>query len=99
MEPKPADIYSQIKNQLIKSFSVSDETRLRKLLRGEVVSEGKPSLLLTRLHALNDSNYTDVVIKSVFLEQMPSQIRAILALLNVDDLLELARLADKVSEA
>ena len=99
LEPKPADIYSQIKNQLIKSFSVSAETRLRKLLRGEVVSEGKPSLLLTRLRALNDGNCTDAVIKSVFLEQMPSQIRAILALSNVDDLQELANLADKVSEA
>ena len=99
LEPKPADVYSQIKNQLIKSFSISAETRLRKLLRGEVVSEGKPSLLLTRLRALNGGNCSDAVIKSVFLEQMPSQIRAILALSNVDDLQELANLADKVSEA
>ena len=99
LEPKPADIYSQIKDRLIKSFSVSAETRLRKLLRGEVISEGKPSLLLTTLRALNDGSCTDAVIKSVFLEQMPSQVRAILALSNVEDLQELANLADKISEA
>ena len=99
LEPKPADIYTQIKNKLIQSFSISAESRLRRLLRGEVVSEGKPSLLLTRLRALNDGSCTDAVIKSIFLEQMPSQVRAILALSNVENLQELANLADKVSEA
>ena len=71
IEPKPIDIYSQIKNTLIASFSISAETRLRRLLRGEVISEGKPSLILTRLRALNDGNCTDNIIRSVFLEQMP----------------------------
>ena len=99
LEPKPRDIYTQIKTRLIASFSISAETRLRRLLRGEVISEGKPSLLLTRLRALNDGSCTDTIIKSVFLKQMPSHIRAILAMSNVEDLQELANLADKVSEA
>ena len=98
LEPKPADIYTQIKSKLIQSFSISAELRLRRLLRGEVVSEGKP-LLLTRLRALNDGSCTDAVIKSIFLKQMPSQVRAILAFSNVENLHELANLADKVSEA
>ena len=99
MEPKPEDLYTQIKNHLISSFSISEETRLRRLLRGEVISEGKPSLLLNRLRALNNGSCSDTVIKSVFLEQMPSNIRAILAMSNFEDLQELANLADKVSEA
>ena len=85
--------------RLIASFSISAETRLCRLLRGEVISQGKPSLLLTRLRALNDGSCTDTIIKSVFLEQMPSHIRAILAMSNVEDLQELANLADKVPEA
>ena len=96
---KPRDIYTQIKTRLIASFSISAETRLRRLLRGEVISEGKPSLLLTRLRALNDGSCTDTIIKSVFLDHMPSHIRAILAMSNVEDLQELANLADKVSES
>ena len=99
IEPKPIDIYTQIKNTLIASFSVSAETRLRRLLRGEVISEGKQSLLLTRIRALNDGNCTDNIIRSVFLEQMPSNIRAILAMANVENLQELANLADNISEA
>ena len=98
-EPKPADVYTQIKNRLIASFSISAETRFRRLLRGEVILDGKPSLLLTRLGTLNDGSCSDTILKSVFLEQMPSHIRAILAMSNVEDLQELANLADKVSEA
>ena len=99
LEPKPHDLYSRIKTRLIASFSILAETRLRRLLRGEVISEGKSPLLLTRLRALNDGCCTDTIIKSVFLEQMSSHIRAILAMSNVEDLQELANLADKVSEA
>ena len=99
LEPKPPDIYTQIKMRPIASFSISAETRLRRLLRGEVISDGKPSFLLTSLRALNDGSCTDTIIKNVFLEQMPSHIRAILAMSNVEDLQKLANLADKVSEA
>ena len=99
LDPKPADIYTQIKTRLISSFSASAETRLRRLFRGKVVSEGKPSLFLARLRALNDGSCTDNILKSVFLEHMPSQIRAILAMSNVDNLQELANLADKILEA
>ena len=85
--------------RLIASYSISAETRLRRLLRGEVISDGKPSLLLTSLRALNDGSCTDTIIKNVFLEQMPSHLRTILAMSNGEDLQELANLADKVSEA
>ena len=54
------------------------------------MSEGKPSLFLARFRALNDGSCTDTILKSVFLKQMPSQIRAILAMSNVDNLQELA---------
>ena len=71
LEPKPLDFKSQITMQLIASFSISTETRLRQLLRGEVNSEGKLFLLLTRLRVLNDENCLDIIIKGVLLEQMP----------------------------
>ena len=72
---------------------------LRCLLRGEVISKGKPSLLPTRLRALNDRNCTDNIIRSVFLEQMPSNMGAILTMANVESLQELANLSDRISEA
>lgn len=96
---QPADLYSQIKNRLIATYSISNEAKLRQLLKGEVVNEGKPSLLLNQLRSLNDNACGDDVIKSIFLDQLPGSIRAILAMSQVSDLSALATLADKVCEA
>ena len=98
-DPPHLDIYTRIKNRLISGFSVSAESRLRKLLKGEVLSNGKPSLLLNRLRNLNNNRCSDDVLKTIFLDQLPSHVRAILAMSNVDDLQALAELADKVTEA
>ena len=97
--PPPPDIYTRIKERIIAGFSASSESRLRQLLKGEVLSDGKPSSVLNRLRSLNDGSCGDEIIKSVFLEQLPTQVRAILAMSNADDLQALAQIADKVAEA
>ena len=99
MNPQPNDLYTRIKNRLLSSFSVSPESRLRQLLKGEVISDGKPSLLSNRLRNLNDGNCSDEIIKTIFLDQLPAKLRGILALSNVDGLQALAQLADKVLDA
>lgn len=79
-------MYTQIKNRLILSFAVSKEARLQQLLRGEVISDGKPSLLLNRLRALNTGGYGD-------------DTRQILATLDNLGLQSLTQIAYKISEA
>ena len=98
-DPAHTDLYDQIKKRLIAAFSVSSESRLRRLLSGQVVADGKPSLLLMRLRDLNDGECSEAVLKSIFLEQLPANIRGILVMANVADLQDLAQLADKVAEA
>ena len=83
---------------LISSLAVSAVARLRKLLKGEVLAEGKPSVLLTRLRDLNDGNCNEAILRSVFLEQLPAQIRGILVATNVTSLQELAVIADQISK-
>lgn len=95
----PENIFTQIKNQLISTYSVSTETRLRQLLKADISTDGKPSLILTRLRSLGDAHCSEEVIKSVFLNQLLASSRAILAASNVMDLQELANLANKVFEA
>ena len=90
MNPQPNDLYTRIKNRLLSSFSISPESRFRQLLKGEVISDGKPSLLLNRLHNLNDGDCSDEIIKTIFLDQLPAKLRGILALSNVDGLQALA---------
>ena len=68
-------------------------------MRGEVSPDGKPSLISNRLRALNDSQCGDGIIKSIFIDQLPVQTRAILTMANVDTLEALAVLADRVAEA
>ena len=64
-----------------------------------MLSDGKPSLLLNRLRNLNNNKCSDEVLKTIVLDQLPSHVRAILAMSNVDDLQALAELVDKVTEA
>lgn len=63
------------------------------------MTDGKPSLTLYRLRNLNDNKCIDAIIKSIFLEQLPSQCRVILASSNIEDLQKLAELADQIVKA
>lgn len=96
--PAPDNIYERIKNRIISTFAVSDEAKLRKLLKGHVLTDGKPSLILSRLRNLNGGNYDDAIVKSVFLDQLPKTHRAILVATGADDLDKLAEAADRLAE-
>ncbi|XP_078051682.1 uncharacterized protein LOC144477816, partial [Augochlora pura] len=95
--PQPQDLYDRIKARIIASYSTSAEARL--CLKGEVITDGKPSQILNRLRNLNDGSCSDDVIRAIFMKQLPTQIRALLAMSRVSDLQEFAELADKVVEA
>lgn len=94
-----ADRYQKIKDRIISSFSSSTEARLRQLLKGQVLTDGKPSLILHRLRNLNsDKRVDDSVIRSIFLDHLPPTMRGILASNKYPDLDKLAEAADMASE-
>ncbi|XP_023245119.1 uncharacterized protein LOC111642839 [Copidosoma floridanum] len=97
-DPAPADIFELVKNKLIATFGSSAEERLRKLIKGQVHSDGKPSLILNALRALNVRCDVEIL-KTIFLEQLPAKCKAALSLSEVVDLDRLAALADKFVEA
>lgn len=96
--PRPEDIFDQIKKRIISTFAVSAESNLRKLLKGQVLTAGKPSLTLNRLRNLNDGKCDEAIMKSVFMDQLPVNIRAVLAASDVEDVNKLALMADKMAE-
>ena len=98
LDPAPVDIYEQVKNKLITTFGTLAEERLWKLIKGQVYTGGKPSLMLNALRALNVNCGNDIL-KTVFLEQLPSNCRAVLSVSGIEDLNELADLADKFMDA
>lgn len=42
--PAPEDVYTQIKNRILNNFGVSNEHRLKQIIKGEVLN-GKPSFI------------------------------------------------------
>ena len=63
-----------------------------------MASDGKPSLFLSRLRALN-VNISDQVLRTIFIQHLPPQVRAVLAMASDVNLQELAIKADRVAEA
>lgn len=54
--------------------------------------------MILRLRNLNEGNYDDAIVKSVFLDQLPKTHRAILVATGADDLNKLAEAADRLAE-
>ena len=98
IEPPPANQYGLTKERFINAFATSAESKLRRLLKGQVLDDGKASLLLSRLRNLSDGQCNDSVIKSIFLEHLPSHHRAILVSTGLNDLNRLAQTADEIAD-
>lgn len=89
--------YAAIKEALLGAFGESDELRIRKLLNGQPLGDNKPTQFLQKIKNLASGHIDDTVLKSIFLEQMPDQIRTILAVTD-SPLQVLAEQADKILE-
>ena len=97
--PPATEKCQAIKTRIINTFAETSEAKLRKLLRGESCTGEKPSILLQKIKNLADGQCNNAVLKSIFLEQLPEQVRGILAISEVNDLDRLALQADKIVES
>lgn len=93
--PSNISQYKAIKEALLTVYGESDDLRLRKLLSGQSLGDNRPTQFLQRLRNLSSGQIGDSVLKSIFLEQMPEQIRTILAVAD-SSLSILAEQADKI---
>lgn len=71
---------------------------MRKLVRGLEVGDDKPSKVLQRLRNLAAGQCNDSILRTLFFEQLPENIRSVLAISEVADLSILATQADKIYE-
>ncbi|XP_018404842.1 PREDICTED: uncharacterized protein LOC108771198 [Cyphomyrmex costatus] len=99
MAPDANEPYNKLKERIIETFAISAESQLRQLLKGQVLTSGKPSQILARLRNLNpDKKCDDALLKAIFFEYLSPYIRGILATSEFADLDKLAKMADKISE-
>lgn len=98
INPPAGEKYLAIKERLLSSFEESEESKIRKLLRGKELGDQKPSHFLSTMKMLAGTQISDVVLKSLFVEQLPEKVRAILAISQEVNLKNLAEQADKIME-
>ncbi|XP_036322017.1 uncharacterized protein LOC118736018 [Rhagoletis pomonella] len=87
-----------LKTRLLNTFEESGESKLRRLLHNTEFTDGKPSHYLLRLKSLAAGMVTENILRTIFLEQMPQNVRSILAVNDTSGLDHLAVQADKIFE-
>ncbi|KAJ8362443.1 hypothetical protein AAFF_G00373950 [Aldrovandia affinis] len=95
-DPPEADKYLALKQLLLETFELSEPERARKLLTLPGLGDSIPSELMDRMLTLLGNHQPCFIFRELFMQQMPSQVRAALAGSPVKDLRALAREADKV---
>lgn len=78
-QPPAENKYEGIKTLLKDTFGLSRRDRAAKLLHMDGLGDRKPSTLMNEMLALMDGHKTCLLFEQIFLEQMPEDIRLLLA--------------------
>lgn len=98
-EPPATDKYEGIKALLNKTYGLSRRDRAAKLLHMDGLGDRKPSMLMNEMLSLMDGHKSCLLFEQVFLEQMPEDIRLLLADEDFTDPRRLAARADVLWQA
>lgn len=92
MNPPRVGKYERLKQSLQERFADSEEQRFRKLLGNVHLGDKKPSYLWREMRELANNNINDQVLRSLWMQRLPTQSQAILSAEdgNIDRLLTLA---------
>lgn len=97
LNPPDGRKYENLKETILKEFAESDYTKMKKLFSDLSLGDNKPSFLLNDMRRLGGTNVNDDVLKTLWIQQLPVHIRAIIAT-STSALAELATTADKIHE-
>ncbi|KAK4884985.1 hypothetical protein RN001_001256 [Aquatica leii] len=79
VNPPETDKYENLKRQLIERFSDSYDKRLKRLINYIELGDKSPSQLLREMKTLADNKVSDEVLKTLWLQRLPTNIQAILS--------------------
>lgn len=90
--------YTKVKEALINRTAATDEQNIRTLLSGMQLGDRTPSQLLRHMkHLMGNRPITEPILKELWLQNLPNDMRTVLSVVHKDTLLEtLAQLADQV---
>lgn len=101
LEPPTTNPYDNLKAELIKRTSASEHQRLQQLLTSEELGDRTPSQLLRRLQQLlgeRAATFDPALLRELFLQRLPNNVRMVLTSASGLALVQLAQLADTVME-
>eukprot|EP00057_Strongylocentrotus_purpuratus_P026011 XP_011680485.1 PREDICTED: uncharacterized protein LOC105445964 [Strongylocentrotus purpuratus] len=98
--PSAMDRYDKLKSELIKRTGVSEQKQIHQLLTAVELGDRKPTQLLRRMRQLlGESTLEEGILKQLFLQRLPNNVRIILASSSDSVSIEqLAELADRILE-
>lgn len=97
-EQPPDQPYEKLKSRLISQYSLSEDQCIRELISGLQLGDKKPSRLLLEMRNKAGSQVKDDLLKTLFLQRLPTNVQQILAISN-DPLDKLAEMADGIIAA
>ncbi|XP_075150521.1 uncharacterized protein LOC142224625 [Haematobia irritans] len=97
LNPPETGKYDNLKKCIIERFCESEQKKTQKLLSDVELGDRRPTQLLSELKELAKDKVSDDFLKSLWLQRLPANVRAILQASNAE-LGDLAKLADKVME-
>lgn len=97
LNPPEREKYDNLKACIIERYCDSEQKKIQKLISEVDLGDKRPTQLLNELSGLAKGKINNDFLKSLWLQRLPSNTRAILQASNAD-LPELAKLADKILE-
>lgn len=98
LDPPETEKYSALKTRLIGTFQESENSRMTKLSNGIELGDRKPSQLLRVIRDTSRGLFTEEAVRISWMNQLPPQIKAVLAADDNRSLDALAETADRIME-
>ncbi|GFT44216.1 uncharacterized protein NPIL_54851 [Nephila pilipes] len=95
LNPPAVKPYAALRDRLCSQYAESEEQRLRGLISGMQLCDRKPSRLLLEMRSKADSRISEELLKSLFIQRLPTHVQQILAISD-DPLDKLAAMADGI---
>lgn len=92
-----ANKYSLAKDRLLTLFKESEERQIKKLVSELELGDMKPSQLLRKMKGYGGTNVSDKILKTLWLDKLPSNIRSILSISD-ENVEKMAQMADRMFE-
>lgn len=98
LDPPTNKKYDTIKERLLAVYEESKTTQFQKLLNGLELGDQKPTRLLRKMKELAGQLINEEGIKILWMNQLPTHVRTVLAVNSESSLSMLAEMADKMLE-